>query len=117
MNPKIIKMVKRLRVDSHRDISHVLRHINLPTIDNDSDNEEVMDAAEFTNEKVLLKSNITKEQAEQSLEIEARQVAEPAASQLLEEIYNDVIENKLGQEEEAQVQEMEAPLADLPAPI
>ena len=42
MNPKIIKMVKRLRVDSHRDISHVLRHINLPTIANDSDNEEEM---------------------------------------------------------------------------
>ena len=65
MNPKIIKMVKRLRVDSHRDISHVLRHINLPTIDNDSDNEEEMNSpSELVSEKVLLKSNITKEQAE-----------------------------------------------------
>ena len=62
MNPKIIKMVKRLRVDSHRDISHVLRHINLPTIANDSDNEEEMKSpTDLVNEKVLLKSNITKE--------------------------------------------------------
>ena len=59
MNPKIIKMVKRLRVDSHRDISHVLRHINLPKIDNDSDNEDIGDA-QLSDEKIMLKSKITK---------------------------------------------------------
>ena len=64
MSPKIIKMVKRLRVDSHRDISQVLRHINLPTIDNDSDEDEETDAftpSKFSGEKILLKSNVTKQ--------------------------------------------------------
>jgi len=61
MNPKIIKMVKRLRVDSNKDISHLLRHINLPSIENDSDNEEGVDA--HGGENMLLKSKITKQQA------------------------------------------------------
>ncbi len=59
MNPKVIKMVKRLRVDSHRDISHVLRHINLPKIDSDSDNEEISDA-QFGDAQIMLKSKMTK---------------------------------------------------------
>ena len=63
MNPKIIKMVKRLRVDSNKDISHVLRHINLPAIENDSDNEEVVDA-QINSENMLLKSKITKQEAQ-----------------------------------------------------
>ena len=62
MNPKIIKMVKRLRVDSNKDISHVLRHINLPKIVNDSDDEE--EGSPLKAEKIenmLLKSNVTKQ--------------------------------------------------------
>ena len=32
MHPKLINMVSRLRVDSNRDISNYLRHINLPEV-------------------------------------------------------------------------------------
>ena len=61
MNPKIIKMVKRLRVDSNKDISHVLRHINLPKIVNDSDDEEGSPLKAEKIENMLLKSNVTKQ--------------------------------------------------------
>ena len=85
MNPKIIKMVKRLRVDSNKDISHLLRHINLPSIENDSDDEEVADVhSQFNGENMLLKSKITKQQAEKSLE---NGTIEYLTSTFLAEIY------------------------------
>ena len=64
MDPKVIKMVRRLRVDSNKDISHVLRHINLPKILNDSDDEASSPLATEKIEDMLLKSNITKHEAE-----------------------------------------------------
>ena len=54
-------MVKRLRVDSNKDISHVLRHINLPKIVNDSDDEEGSPLKAEKIENMLLKSNVTKQ--------------------------------------------------------
>ena len=97
MNPKIIKMVKRLRVDSNKDISHVLRHINLPTIENDSDNEEVADA-QINSENMLLKSKITKQEAQEALE---DGTVEITTFGFLAQIYKDVLnQRRLFDEEE-----------------